>query len=1082
MKTLRLTMLVALILACTKIWAYEDARMMRFPDVNGDKIVFVYAGDIWSVNAKGGDARQLTSHKGVELFPKISPDGKWIAFSAEYSGSRQVWIMPVNGGTPSQLTYYNDVANLPPRGGFDNVIMGWTADSKKVFFRSNRTEYGERMGRYFTVSIDGGLEEELPIPYGGFGTLSPDNKKVAFAYIDREFRTWKRYKGGRASNLWVYDLEKNESQEITHFKGTDHIPTWIGDKIYFASERDLWLNIYSYDLNTKEVVQITKHDTFDVMWPSGSNGDIAYEHGGYIYKLDTKTGITEKVVINIRYDNPYTLPYYKNVADDINDMAISPSGNRVLFDARGDIFSVPAGEGTIFNLTNKQGVRAISPVWSPDGKNIVFYSDETGEYEIYLLENKENAKPIQITKDSKGWKYPAEWSPNSKMVVYFDRSMKLQLTNVESKTTTVVDLPTNDEIHSYTFSPDSRWIAYVKNSKNGLGAIWLYNIEDKSTKQHTDDSFGDDNPVLSKCGNYLYFLSNRDFNLEFSDFEFNYLYNKASRIYAVALQKDSPRLFAPKETLEEVAKEETKETETDKAKKKDKLVSIDFEGINQRIVALPLSSGRYWSVQAVENGIVYFDSKGFHRYNVVEQEDVLVMPGIFNAVVSANGKKFLYQSGSDYGVASLAPNQKAGEGKLDLAQMEMRIEPRKEWNQIFNDGWRIFRDYFYVSNIHGVDWDGFRKKYAALLPYLNNRFDLDYIFGELIAETNTGHAYANYGDITKVKRVESGLLGAKLKADIAKKRFVISKIYRGENWNSSRRSPLTEQGIDVKEGEYLIAIDGHEITVDQNPYKFLENKAERLVRITVNSKPEMEGSRTYSIKPISSELELMYLDWVNERRAMVDKLSGGRIGYMHIPNTAVDGNRELHRGMYAYNHKDALIIDDRFNGGGFIPDRMIELVGRKTLALWHRNGIEPMKTPGIAHDGPKAMLINGYSSSGGDAFPHFFRQNKLGTIIGARTWGGLVGMSGNAGLVDGGYIAVPRFGIYNKEGEWIIEGIGVSPDIEVVDAPHLVATGKDPSLEKAVEVLLKELEANPPQEWKKPQLPNRSKWIEQESK
>ncbi|MDD4747194.1 MAG: PDZ domain-containing protein, partial [Salinivirgaceae bacterium] len=886
MKTLRLTVIIALILCSTKIWAYEDARMMRFPDVNGDKIVFVYAGDIWSVDSNGGDARQLTSHKGVELFPKISPDGKLIAFSAEYSGNRQVWVMPINGGTPIQLTFYNDVGVMPPRGGFDNIVMGWTADSKNVFFRSNRTEYGDRMGRYFTVNIDGGLEKELPIPYGGFGTMSPDNTKIAFAYIDREFRTWKRYKGGRASNLWIYDLEKNTSEEITHFKGTDHIPTWFGDKIYFASDRELWLNIYSYDINTKEIVQITKHDTFDVMWPSGSNGDIVYEHGGYIYKLDTKTGTTKKIEINIRYDNPNTLPYFKNVTENINSMAISPSGNRVLFDARGDIFSVPAGDGTIFNLTNKQGVRSINPAWSPDGKNIAYISDDTGEYELYMIENKDNAKPVQLTKDSKGWKYQAEWSPDSKMLLFFDRSMRLQLTNVDSKTTTVIDVPTTDEIRSYTFSPDSRWVAYVKDSKNGLSAIWVYNIEDKSKKQLTDDSFNDDGPVFSKCGNYLYFTSNRDFNLAFSSFEFNYLYNNASRIYALTLQKDSPRLFEPRETLEEVAtdkKEDSKSSKAESDKKESKRVSIDFDGINQRIVAFPMSSGGYWDIQAVDNGIVYFDGKGFHNYDIEKREDNIIMAGISDAIVSANGKKFLYNSGNDYGVASLTPDQKAGAGKLDLSQMEMRIEPRKEWNQIFNDGWRIFRDYFYVSNVHGVEWEGFREKYSALLPYLNTRFDLDYIFGELIAETNTGHAYVNYGDIAKVERVETGLLGAKLKADESKKRFVISKIFQGENWNASRRSPLTEQGIDVKEGDYLIAIDGEEVTTDQNPYKFLENKVDRLVKITVNSKPSSAGARTYTIKPISSELELMYLDWVNGRRALVDKLSGGRIGYIHVP-------------------------------------------------------------------------------------------------------------------------------------------------------------------------------------------------------
>lgn len=1084
-----LFLFVAVTFCATKSWAYDDARMMRFPDINGERIVFVYAGDIWTVDSKGGVARKLTSHRGIELFPKISPDGKWIAFSGEYSGSRQVYVMPANGGTPKQLTFYNDVTNLPPRGGFDNVVLGWTADSKKVFFRSNRTEYGDRMGKYFTISIEGGLEEELPIPHGGFGTLSPDNKKVAFSYIDREFRTWKRYKGGRASNIWIYDLEKNLSEEITDFKGTDQVPVWYGDKIYYASDRDLWLNIFSYDVNTKATTKVTNHDTFDVMWPSGSNGQIVYEHGGHIYKLNLANGNIERVKISINYDNPYTLPYFKNVKEDISGVDISPNGNRVLIDARGDIFSVPAGEGTITNLTNSQGVRDLSSAWSPDGKYIAYYNDATDEYELYLLENKEGAKPTQITKNSKGWKYQAEWSPNSKYLVFFDRSMQLQLVDVTTKKVTVIDTPTSNEIRSYSFSPDSRWVTYTKNNPNNQSAIWVYNIEKSEKTQLTDATFSDRSPVFSECGNYIFFRSNRDFNLAFSDFEFNYLYNKATRIYAVALRKDSPRLLDIKETLETPSDDSQKSTEQkkDNAKKDDKSekdlnVTIDFDGINQRIVAFPLPSGSYWNLDAIKNGIVFCNDEGFQRFDIKEQKQETIMEGISFAVVSANENKFLYSQGSDYGVATLAPNQKAGDGKLNLDKLDMRIEPREEWKQVFADGWRIYRDYFYVSNIHGVDWDGFRKKYSELLPFVSHRFDLDYIFGEMIGETNAGHAYSNYGDFEKVKRLETGLLGAKFAADLKNQRYKFTKIYQGENWNPSRRAPLTEQGINVREGDYLIAIDGIDVTTNENPYKFLENKVNVPVKITVNSKPSADGAITYTVKPIESEHELMYLDWVNERRAMVDKLSDGKIGYMHIPNTSYDGNRELHRGMYAYNDKEALIIDDRFNGGGFIPDRMIEIVSRETLAKWNVNGLDPMRTPGIAHDGPKVMLINQYSSSGGDAFPYFFKQKKLGTVIGARTWGGLVGISANPGFVDGGSFNVPRFGIYNKDGEWIIEGVGVYPDIEVIDSPHLVAQGKDPSLEKAVEVLLKELKENPPKKWKTPEEPDRSKWIEIEIK
>lgn len=1085
----KLTLLSALVLfLTTTLLAYEDARMMRYPDTNGEQTVFVYAGDIWTVAAKGGEARQLTSHKGLELFPRISPDGQWIAFSAEYSGNRQIYIMPSVGGTPRQLTFYNDVGEMPPRGGFDNIPMGWTPDSKNILFRSNRTEYGSRMGKYFTVNIEQCTEAELPIPYGGFATLSPDGTKVAFAFIDREFRSWKRYKGGRASDLWIYDLVSNTSEQITDFKGTDQIPVWFGNKIYFASDRDLWLNIYSYDTNTKTVEQITTHNTFDVMWPSGSNGKIAYEHGGHLYTLNSENNTSERIVVNIHSDNSRTMPYYKNVKDDIHSYALSPNGNRVIFDARGDIFSVPNGEGTIFNLTNTQGIRETYPQWSPDGTTIAYYSDQTGEYELYLLENKEGAKPLQITSNSKGWKYQSQWSPDSKKLLYYDRSNKLRMIDVKTKVLKVIDTPTSDEIREYTFSPDSKQIAYVKSDSNSQSSIWIYDIEKSEKRQLTNGMFSDWAPVFSVCGQYLFFLSNRTYNLSFSDFEFTYIYNNATRIYAMSLTNDSPRLLEPKETLEEIEspktndykKGNTQKGEKEKNDKKDVTVKIDYDGANNRIVAFPLPTGTYRNLQAIENGIVYINNQGLQFYNIKEQKTETIMEDIHSAILSTSGKQFLYHSQGEYAVATLAPGQKKGTGKLNLDDLTMQIDPQKEWNQIFTDAWRIFRDYFYVSNIHNVDWDGFREKYSKMIPYINHRFDLDYIMSEMVSETNTGHAYVDYGDFERVIRMDNGLLGAKLTADIQNKRYKISKIYEGENWNSSRRSPLTEQGINVKEGYYLIAIDGNDITTDINPYRFLEGKAGKNVRITVNSSPKTDGASTYVIKPIRSESELMYIDWVNTRREMVDKLSGGKIGYIHVPNTAIEGNRELFHGMYAYNDKEALIIDDRYNGGGFIPDNMIALLLRKTMAQWNVAGYEPMKTPGVAHNGPKVMLINQYSSSGGDAFPYLFRQNKLGTLIGTRTWGGLVGISSNAELVDGGYIAVPRFGIYNAQGEWIIEGEGVSPDIEVIDTPHLLSQGKDPSIEKAVEVLLKELSQNPPKPVNAPQEPDRSKWIEKE--
>lgn len=1073
------------LLSGASLQAMEDARLMRYPDINNKLITFVYAGDIWTVNADGGQAKRLTSHDGLELFPKISPDGKWIAFSAEYSGSRQIWVMPAEGGTARQLTFYNSVGVMPPRGGFDHVVLGWTADSKNILIRANRTFLGERNGKYYLVNLEGGLEKPLQIVNGGFAALSPDGNQIAFTPVDREFRTWKRYKGGRATDLWIYDLQTNSSEQITNFAGSDQWPVWIENNIYFTSDRDLRLNIYRYNTQTKSTEQITTHKDFDVMWPSGKNGKIVYEMGGQLWVLNSATNIAAPINVEIAYDNPNLHAYYKNVKDDIHSFNVSPTGKRALFDARGDIFSVPAENGQIINLTNTQGVREIYPTWSPNGKYIAYYSDASGEYEIYLLENKKGAKPRQLTFNSTAWKYDAEWSPDSRYLVYSDRTMNLWLLDVESGKQTSIDQAVTSEIRSYTFSPDSDWIAYNKESENDLSAIWVYQISTSKAFQLSDDRFDDFSPVFSKCGKFIFFVSNRDFNLSFSSFEFDYLYNNASRLYAVALTNDGTRLNKRKTDQEKVTETsaETPQKEDKKAKdepkKEDKtIVKIDFEGINGRIEALPVSAGNYRMIGAAEGGLLYAADGKIMRYNIADEKTEEILDRAFFAIPTADGKSILYRSGSDYGIAKVAPGQKAGSGKLSLDGMEMKIDPRQEWDQIYTDAWRIFRDYFYVDNLHGVDWEGLKASYGALLPFVGSRFDLDYILNEIVSEANAGHAYVDWGDIPRVKRVNTGLLGAELEADASAGLYRIMKIYEGENWNPARRSPLTEAGVDVKEGDYLISINGHSLTLADNPYHLLENLAEKDVEITVSNKADGSNARTSTIKTIDSELELKYHNWVLERRAMVDQLSGGRIGYIHVPNTSFDGNRELFRGMYAFHNKEALIIDDRYNGGGFIPDRMADLLDRRTLTYWHRNGMQPSKAPGIAHDGPKVMLINGYSSSGGDAFPYFFKKLGLGKLIGTRTWGGLIGISGNARLVDGGYISVPRFGIFDENEEWIIEGVGVYPDIEVVDRPEKLAKGEDPGIEKAVEVLLDELEKNPVKKVNPPTPPDRSKWIE----
>jgi tricorn protease len=1063
----------------------DEARVLRFPDINGNLVVFVYAGDIWSVPASGGEARRLTSDLGLELFPKISPDGKWIAFSGEYSGSRQVYVMPSTGGVPRQLTFYNEVTGLPPRGGYDHQVLDWTPDSRKILIKANRTPYGDRSGKYFLVSLAGGLETPLQVPEGSGATFSPDGKAIAYTPVTREFRTWKRYRGGRAQDVWIYDLARDTARNITNNPATDQHPIWYKDTIYFVSDRDLTLNFYAYDLKTSEVRKVTNYTDYDVLWPSGKEGVIAYENGGYIYALDLATGQSRKIPVTIHFDNPNVLPHFQSVKDTIASFDLSPTGKRVAFEARGEIFSVPEKEGLTYNLTQSQGVREMFPRFSPDGRSLAYYSDATGEYEVYLMEGASTGSPkvTQLTTGSAIWRFAPSWSPDSAKLLFSDKNGLVQVLDVATKKCTVVDRARRSDITDYSWSPDSRWITYTKEADNGQSTVWVYSLDQGKAFGLTDGRFNDFSPVFSTDGQYLYFLSNRSFNLDFSSFEFSYLYNKATRVYALALTPSAPLLFPEKNDVEEVKAATPAGPEAGKAKTAAAAppapakvtVTIDPDGIADRISVMPLPADDYQAIGPVSGGFVYFKDGEVHKYAFEGKKDDLILKGVTGGALSADGKKFLYRSNDVFGVIDLAPGQKPGDGALDLGGLEVKVEPLKEWRQIFDDGWRIYRDWFYAPSMHGVDWRRMKDKYGALVPFISHRADLDYIFGELVGELNVGHAYVDWGAFERPKRVEGGLLGAEFKADEKAGRYVISKIYKGQNWDEASRSPLTEPGVKVKEGDYVLSLNGHDLTLQDNPYRFLENTAGRKVSIVVNGQPIAEGARESWVKPIKSEQRLFYLDWVESRRAMADKLSGGRVGYIHVPDTSVEGNRELFKGFYAFADKDALVIDERYNGGGFIPDIMVDLLGRRLLN--YVAGRNPMMTttPGYVHQGPMVMLINHSSGSGGDAFPYYFKKLKLGLTLGTTTWGGLVGLSGNPGFTDGSSISVPTFGFVGTDGEWAVEGMGVSPDIEVIDSPDLVAKGHDPTLERAVSVLLEELQKNPPHKVEKPKYADRSK-------
>ena len=1066
MKRIFQAMLCALAFSTVAL-AADDAQILRFPDIQAGRIVFVHAGDLYIVSAQGGTAFRLTSHAGQELYPKFSPDGSQIAFSAEYSGTRQVYVMPATGGEPRQLTWYNDVGPMPPRGGTDNRVLDWTPDGQHILVRMNRAPYDERSARPYLVPVAGGLETPLTVPELGGGMLSPDGTKLVYTPIEREFRTWKRYRGGRSQDVWIYDLEANTSLQLTADRATNQQPMWIGDTVYFVSDRnDTKLNLYAVSPQGGEPRKLTDFSDFDVLWPSAGSDAIVFEKGGAIWRFDPTTGESTQVPIRIASDAVETQPRFVKAGQFVESFDLSPAGERAVFGARGEVFTVPVKEGEPRNISRTPTVREHSVSWSPDGRQLAYLSDASGEYEIYVQAQDGALPPRRVTTDGDIWRFPPVWSPDSKKLAYADKRQRLRLVDITSGSTTDVDTGRYADITEYVFAPDSRWLVYARQHANGNDALWLYALDTGISRQLTAETTTATSPVFDPLGRYLYFLSDRDYNLAFSAYEFNWLYRNATRIYAATLQDDGPALFRPR--LDEVGQEDTSASD-DKATAPAR-IRIDIPGFDQRTVALQAPAGNYQALSANTEGVFFINSDGRGREGGTPELQFLGLKAdakvetvaeVSGYVLSADGKKLLLRNGADFAIVEAKPEADFAKGKLALERMELRIEPRQEWQQMFVDAWRVLRDWFYDPGMHGQDWNAIRAQYEPLVAGVRSRADLDYVLSELAGEMNSGHIYVQSGDQVKVERKPGGLLGAELVPD-ASGYVKIARIFAGENWQARTRSPLTEAGVKVSEGEYLIAIDNVSTQGVDNVYRLLENKGDKLVTLKINSVPRESGAREVTVRTLTSEQELRYLDWVQSRRRLVEQLSGGRIGYIHVPNTAVEGSREMFKGLVAYHDKEALIIDDRYNGGGFIPDRLVELLARTPLNYWKQRGLEPNATPFLSHVGPKAMLINGLSSSGGDALPYYFRKLGLGKLIGTRTWGGLIGLSGNPALVDNGSMLAATFRFLDTDGKWDVEDVGVVPDIEVIDRPELIAAGRDPSIERAVQELLAELDANPP--------------------
>jgi tricorn protease len=1048
---------------CAQLAAAEpdEARLLRFPAIHGDQIVFTYAGDLYTVPAAGGVARRLTSHEGFEMFPRFSPDGKWLAFTGQYDGNTEVYLMPAAGGKPKRLTYTATLSrdDVSDRMGPNNIVMGWTPDGKNIIFRSRMISFNDFIGQLFTVPAAGGLPEQLPLPRGGFCSYSPDGSKLAYNRVFREFRTWKRYRGGMTDEIWIYDFQSKKTENLTNNGGQDIIPMWSGNKIYFLADRDdnKRMNLFVCDLATKATRQLTHFSDFDIKFPALGDKAIVFENGGFLYRFDLASETVAKVPVRILDDQAGSRGGIINVSKNVTNYEISPDGKRALFGARGELFTVPATTGPTRNLTNTCGVHERNSKWSPDGKWIAFISDATGEDEIFLIAPDGKEAPKQITRGGDTYKYEIVWSPDSTKILWADKKLRLQYVDITTKEVRTVAQAQAWEIRQYAWSPDSRWIAYAQSEVDNLDRVYLYSLASGQAHAVTDGWYDSGQPAFSGDGKYLFFVSERDFTPIYGQTEWNHIYQDLARIYLVTLAKETENPFKPRS--DEAGAEPAKPAPP----AKEMTVKVDVDGLKDRILGLPVSPANYSNLQAVGSTLYYIrrgskdTQPAFQMYDLAQRKETSL--GSVNGFeISADGKKMIVSKDQNYAIIDLPKAPVSITANLNLSGMEMTLDRHQEWRQIFHECWRHQRDFFYDPGMHGVDWPAVRRKYEPLVAHVNHRADLTYLIGEMIGELNAGHAYVGGGDLPKPPRVPLGLLGAQLKRDPKTGYYQIVKILRGANWTSALRSPLTEIGVNVQEGDYIIAINGRPANELANPYEALVNTAGKQVTLKVNGTPQEKGSREVVVVPISDEAELYYYNWVQNNIKKVNDATGGKVGYIHVPDMGPKGLNEFVKHFYPQLRKKALIIDVRGNGGGNVSPMLIERLRREAAMIDMARNTAPRTDPNEMVYGPMVCLMNEFSASDGDLFPYRFRHYKLGKLVGKRSWGGVIGIRGSLPLLDGGFLNRPEFASYDLEGkQWIIEGHGVDPDLVVDNDPAKEFEGKDEQLDKAIEVILEEL-------------------------
>jgi tricorn protease len=1094
----------------------ETTRLLRFPTTNGTQIVFCYAGEIYTIGKEGGVARRLTSGPGYSSFPRFSPDGKQIAFTSQYDGNTEVYVMPAEGGAPKRLTTSATLGrdDISDRMGPNNLVMTWENTKPLVVFRSRMKSFNDFIGSLFTVGLDAELPQQLPVPRGGFVSFSPDDSKMAYNRVFREFRTWKHYRGGMADDIWIYDFKTGATENLTENPAQDICPMWAPDsKIYFISDRDNRMNLFVIDLATKETKQLTHFTDFDIKFPSIGKDSIVFEQAGYIWRYDLASGQAAPVPIEIKEDFAIGRSALVDAAKHIESVNLAPDGERSITVARGDLFSVPAKNGTPRNLAKTSGAHERDAVWSPDGKWIAYNSDVTGENELYIRSQDGKGEPQQVTTGADTYYYAPKWSPDSKKLLWSDRLQRLRYVDVTSKAITVIDQDKYGEIEGYAWSPDGQWITWTRPEENGMSRVYLYSLANKQQTAVTDSWYGSGEAVFSDDGKYLLLASARDFKPTFGDQEFANVYRDMQRIYLITLAKETANPLAPKsdevgKAAEKRAKEKAKEGEEKKPEekaagkkaeekpKKPVVVKVDTDGIQSRILGLEITPGNYRNIRMLDDGRIFYlrrtaaddvgedDEEGFPDrdrkshlcvYNVDDRKET-VLGDANNYQITFDGKKMLVKIKKDYAIIDVPKDKlETKDHEHKIQGLDAQLDRHAEWNQIYFECWRQMRDFFFSPTMNGVDWKAMRDKYAALLPFVNHRNDLTYLLGELIGELNNGHTYVAAGERPETPRIKLGLLGAELSRDPATRAYRIDRILPGENWDKKTRSPLTDVGVDVKPGDYVLAINNTPVSTLPNLYDALIGTADKQVILRVNSKPTDAGARDVTVVPTDNEAPLYYLDWVQKNIDYVNKKTGGEVGYLHIPDMGQPGLNEFTKLYFPQIRKHALIVDVRGNGGGFVSPLVIERLRRALIMVgMARNGV-PQTDPPQTFVGPMVTLTNEFSASDGDIFPYRFKSLGLGKLIGKRTWGGVIGIRESLPLADGGQFFKPEFAPYSLDGkQWIVEGRGVDPDIVVDNDPGKEFKGEDQQLDRAIQEIQEELKTKHYELPSPPPWPNRN--------